>query len=76
MIVNEVVTGHAYSDFDEVMACKGDDQAFAELLISKARGIMKHVIAEIEDGFIEGEEDVIAFLKANFNHMVEAAANP
>lgn len=76
LITNEILEGSIYDAFEQLMVYEGDDAGFIALVKKLSGDVIVKVISEIEEGFIEGINDVLVFFKANMNNLIMAAAPP
>ena len=76
MIIREIVEDNLPNFLDQVLNHEGSDAEFISLLQSESTRNIGKAIEEIEDGFIEGMNDVLPFLKANVTAFVKAACDP
>lgn len=76
LITNEVIEGSIYDAFEQLMVYQGDDAGFIALAKRLSAEVIVKVISEIEEGFIDGINDVLVFFKANLNNLIMAAAPP
>ena len=65
-----------YSIFNELLDYEGDDPGFVKLIRERGAELMVKIISEVEEGFIEGINDVLVFLKANATKLLMASAPP
>ena len=76
MITNEIIESKIYDIFDALMDYEGNDAGFIDLIKIRSKDLIVKIISEIEEGFIEGINDVLVFIKANCNNLLGAAAPP
>lgn len=76
MIIREIVEANLANLLDQVLDHEGSDADFILMLQSESTRLIGTVISEIEDGFINGLNDVLPFLKANVTAFVKSACDP
>ena len=76
MIVNEILAVELPGFLDAVLDYSGDDSGFVELLRTWTAEIIVKVLGEIEEGFIDGINDILVFFKVNATKILMAATLP
>jgi hypothetical protein len=76
LIMNEIIESMIYSAFDQLLDYNGDDAGFIELIKKLSADVIVRVTSEIEEGFVDGINDVLVFFKANISSILMAAAPP
>jgi len=76
LITNEIIERELPRCVDAVLDYEGDDAGFIAMLRRESASVIVKVVAEIEEGFIEGINDVLLFLKANFINLLMVSAPP
>ena len=76
LITMECVEKMMYKMFDDILDYDGDDAGFIKMFKDNNAALIVKIISEIEDGFIEGINDVLVFLRVNMSNMLMAAAPP
>lgn len=62
--------------FDEIMDYEGCNGGFIRLLKSSSADLIVKVISEIEDGFVDGIDGVLPWIRAQVGILITAAAPP
>ena len=76
MIVNEVVAKALPDLLDEMLSHEGDDASFISWIRTRSAALCVQIIGEIEEGFIDGINDVLIFLKSMATDLLMASAPP
>lgn len=76
LIATEILESKVYTIFNELLDYDGDDPGFVKLVRERGAELMVKIITEIEEGFIEGINDVLPFIKANVEGLLMASAPP
>ena len=76
LITMECVEKMMYKMFDDILDYDGDDAGFIKMFKDNNAALIVKIISEIEDGFIEGINDVLVFLRVNMCNILMAAAPP
>ena len=76
MITNEVLANKLYDMFDALFDYVGDNLGFIKVLKEKSAELIRSIISEIEDGFIEGINDVLPWIKSQLEGLIMASAPP
>ena len=76
LITTEILESKVLPIFNELLDYEGDDPGFVKLVRERGAEVMVKIISEIEEGFIEGINDVLPFIKANIEGLLMASAPP
>jgi len=76
MITNEIIESQIGSILGAILNYKGDDAGFIKVIKEQSASLIVKIISEIEEGFIDGMNDVVVFFKANIIAMLMASAPP
>lgn len=76
MIIKEIADQEFSVLFDMILDFNGSDQDFVAMLKRESTRVIGTIVSEIEDGFIEGLNDVLPFLKSNVTEFVKSACAP
>jgi len=76
MIVNEIVAEKMPSFLDALIDYEGDCPGFITLLKTRSAELIVEIIREIEEGFIDGINDILVFFKVNASDLLMASAPP
>ena len=74
--VNEVCAKSLPSMLDELMDHEGDDASFIAMIRKNSGDLIAQIIGEIEEGFIDGMNDVLVFLKSLATDLLMSSAPP
>jgi len=70
----ECIEKMMYKIFDDILDYDGDDAGFIKMFKANNAELIIKIISEIEDGFIEGLNDVLVFLRLNISNLIMASA--
>ena len=76
LILNESVEANLPRMLELVLTFDGNDEEFVDELKAEGKLIIGEAVGDIEEGFIEGLNDVIPFLKENVSVIIKAATDP
>ena len=62
--------------FDAILDYEGDDAGFIALVKKNFAELIVSIISEIEEGFIEGINDILIFARICCSNLLMAAAPP
>ena len=72
-ICKDIIESKIYGFLDAILDFEGEDAAFIQLIKDRSKEIIVKVIEKTEDGFIEGLNDVIVFIRAVMINMISAS---
>ena len=72
----EALEGRLEKGLDALLDFEGDDAGFIKVLKTHSEQAIVKVVSEIEEGFIDGMNDVKTFFKANCGFLIDASAPP
>ena len=76
LLTTECFEKWMYKAFDEILDYDGDNLGFIKLMKDRSAELIVNVISEIEEGFIEGINDVLIFARMCCTNLLMAAAPP
>ena len=76
LIMNESVESNLPRMLELILTFEGSDEEYVEKIKAESQLIVGEVVCDIEEGFIEGMNDVNVFLKENATVVVKAANSP
>lgn len=74
LITLELIEGSMYKMFDDILDYNGDDAGFIKMFKDNNAKLIVEIISEIEEGFIEGLNDVLVFIRLNIINLIMASA--
>ena len=76
LIINETLEDKLPHLFDQFLDFEGTDAAFVEMAKKETTEVIGNFISEIEDGFIDGINDIIPFIRDNMKALIKASSEP
>ena len=76
LLTTECVEKWMYKAFDDILDYDGDDAGFIKMLKERNADLIVKIISEVEEGFIEGINDVMVFIRISCSNVLMAAAPP
>lgn len=76
LVLDDLITVSLPNFVDLILDFKGDDNAFVNMLKGKMGTTIASWIDELEEGFVNGPDNVIAFLKENVAEILKASCEP
>ena len=76
MLLDDLITDSLPGFLDLVLDFKGDDKKFVDTMKIKSSIVINKWIDELEEGFVDGSDDVIPFLKENVSELLKSACEP
>lgn len=76
MSVNEVCAKSLPGMLDQLLDHEGDDASFIAMIRKNSGDLIAQIIGEIEEGFIDGLNDVLVFLKSMATELLMSSAPP
>ena len=64
------------SYLDQFLDFQGSDEDFVQLLKRLATQFIGQYIGEVEDGFIEGLNDILPFIQENLKALIRVSCDP
>ena len=75
-VVNEIFTDDLEEILNKILDFDGDDQGFVEMVKKESMLTIGAIVEELEEGFIDGMNDLLPFLKANVSELLKAVSSP
>ena len=76
LITTECIESMMYKMFDDILDYEGDDAGFIAMFKKNNAALIVKIISEIEEGFMEGFNDVLVFLRVSCGNLLMASAPP
>ena len=76
MLLDDLITDSLPGFLDLILDFKGDDKKFVDTMKIKSSIVITKWIEELKEGFIDGSDDVIPFLKENVSELLKSACEP
>ena len=76
LIINETLEEKLPHLFDQFLDFGGTDAEFVEMAKNETTEIIGNFISEIEDGFIDGMNDIVPFIRDNMKALIKASSEP
>ena len=72
----DVIETNVSRIFDSILDFDGDDTQFQEMMKKGAEKLIVDLIDELEGGFQNGFDDLLAFFKPNLTQLLKVASEP
>ena len=76
LILVEGIESQLLGMIGKIIDHTGDNESYFDMLKYESKQIIGKIVEELEEGFIEGLNDVLPFLKANFTPLIKAGCDP
>lgn len=76
MLLDDLITDSLAGFLDLVLDFKGDDKKFVDTVKVKSSTVITKWIDDLEEGFVDGSDDVFPFLKENVSELLKSACEP
>lgn len=76
LMINELVESNLAKVLKRVLEFEGEDKDFIDMVKRESQTLIGLLVEEIEDGFIEGMNDLLPFLRQNVVEIMTAMSDP
>lgn len=74
-IINDIAAEELPGYIDALLDYSGNDAGFIELMRTRAAAIIVKVLREMDEGFIDGINDILVFFKSNLINLTGASGS-